>query len=303
VGVRSTARIPNFSLYGETAVPAARTDLVHIEDIPARSSKYLWRIGTHRHSILSQCLLMTAGTVTAVLDDGCETRSAPVVIIVPAGTVHSFKFRADTQGYVLTVDLARLLAGAAPADRSPIESLYAAPRTLDLRESPALGARLAPLIELLAHEFARPDAAHAPVCGWLASGVLSMLALEARTGGACGGAGPDAARLRSFRALIEERHLEHWLVRRYARRLGVSETSLNRLCRRTVGCTAFDLIRQRLALEARRRLVYGTSAIGRVAAELGFKDPAYFSRFFRRQSGTTPHEFRARRHGGRIDDR
>jgi AraC family transcriptional activator of pobA len=300
--MRSAARIPNFSLYGETAVPAARTDLVHIEDIPARSRKYLWRIRTHRHSILSQCLVMTGGGVTTVLDDTRTTRSAPAVIIVPAGTVHSFKFRADTQGYVLTVDLARLLGGAAAADRAPIESLYMAPRIIDLRESPALAARLVPLIELLAREFARPEAAHGPVCGWLASSVLWLLAHEVRGGGAAGAGGPDGARLKSFRGLIEEHHLEHWPVRRYARRLGVSEASLNRLCRRTAGCTAFDLIRQRLALEARRRLVYGTSAIGVVAAELGFKDPAYFSRFFRRQSGMSPHGFRARHHGEGADD-
>jgi AraC-like DNA-binding protein len=31
-----------------------------------------------------------------------------------------------------------------------------------------------------------------------------------------------------------------------------------------------------------------------IAAELGFKDPAYFSRFFRRHSGVSPNEFRRR---------
>ncbi|HEX3847804.1 MAG TPA: helix-turn-helix domain-containing protein [Steroidobacteraceae bacterium] len=301
--MRSAAHIPNFSLYGESASPAARTDLVHIENIPARSRKYLWRIRTHRHSILSQCLLMTAGTVSAILDDSRAARAAPAAIVVPAGTVHSFKFRADTQGYVLTVDLARLLSGAAPADRAPIESLYAAPRIIDLRESPSLGARLVPLFELLDSEYARPEAAHAPVCGWLASSVLSMLAQDVPSAGAEGAGALDAERLRDFRGLVEERYLDHWPVRRYAQRLGIAETSLNRLCRRGVGCTAFELIRRRLALEARRRLIYGTHAISGVAADLGFKDPAYFSRFFRRQTGASPHEFRARHHGGRTDDR
>jgi AraC family transcriptional activator of pobA len=64
------------------------------------------------------------------------------------------------------------------------------------------------------------------------------------------------------------------------------------------GTTAFDLIQQRLALEARRRLVFRAHPVQGIAAELGFKDPAYFSRFFRRHCGMSPAEFRRRQAGG-----
>jgi AraC family transcriptional activator of pobA len=86
-------------------------------------------------------------------------------------------------------------------------------------------------------------------------------------------------------------------VERFARELGLSETSLNRLCRRLAGSTAFDLLQQRLALEARRRLIHAPDSVTGIASALGFKDSAYFSRFFRRHSGVSPYEFR-RRHGG-----
>jgi AraC family transcriptional activator of pobA len=107
----------------------------------------------------------------------------------------------------------------------------------------------------------------------------------------------DAERLRRFRHLIESQYTKHWPVERYARRLAVSGTSLNRLCRELAGTTAFELIQQRLALEARRRLVYAGSPVSTIAGELGFRDPAYFSRFFRRHSGLSPHEFRRRNRG------
>jgi AraC family transcriptional activator of pobA len=58
------------------------------------------------------------------------------------------------------------------------------------------------------------------------------------------------------------------------------------------------LIQQRLALEARRRLVYAAGSVSSIAGELGFKDAAYFSRFFRRHSGVGPADFRRRRRGG-----
>jgi AraC family transcriptional activator of pobA len=87
-------------------------------------------------------------------------------------------------------------------------------------------------------------------------------------------------------------------VQRYARRVAMSETSLNRLCQSLAGTTAFDLIQQRLALEARRRLTFVPASIASIAAELGFKDPAYFSRFFRKHSGVSPSTFRKRHEAG-----
>jgi AraC family transcriptional regulator, transcriptional activator of pobA len=51
-----------------------------------------------------------------------------------------------------------------------------------------------------------------------------------------------------------------------------------------------------VALEARRRLVYSANSVSSIAAELGFKDSAYFCRFFRRRSGASPQVFR-RMHG------
>ncbi|HWG70460.1 MAG TPA: helix-turn-helix domain-containing protein, partial [Steroidobacteraceae bacterium] len=145
----------------------------------------------------------------------------------------------------------------------------------------------------------------APIGGWLACCVLWTLAAATAAHGTPHGATPiqgsrDALRLQRFRYLIEAQYLRHWPVRRYARRLALSETNLNRLCRRLAGCTAFEMIQQRLALEARRRLVYGASAVSAVAGELGFRDAAYFSRFFRRHGGVSPVEFRRRHHGENI---
>jgi AraC-like DNA-binding protein len=83
-------------------------------------------------------------------------------------------------------------------------------------------------------------------------------------------------------------------VERYGRELGMSETSLNRLCRRLTGSTGFDLVQRRLALEARRRLLNAGESVSMIANVLGFKDSAYFSRFFRRHIGVSPLEFRRR---------
>jgi AraC family transcriptional regulator, transcriptional activator of pobA len=275
-----------------------QTDGVHVEDIQSRSRKYLWRISAHRHTLLSQCVLVTQGPVTVTLEGEQHALAGPAVMIIPAGTVHSFRFHADTKGHVLTVDLARILS-AATAHRAPIESLFSAPRAIDLAEDTQLAGRIAALLERLALEFRQPDSWAAPVDAWLACCVLWILALGA---GLRSAAGPtdtqDAERLRRFRQLVEMQFLKHWPVSRYARHLALSETSLNRLCLRFAGATAFHFVQQRLALEARRRLVYAPGSVSGIARELGFKDPAYFSRFFRRHCGSAPAAFRLRHRGG-----
>ncbi len=63
------------------------------------------------------------------------------------------------------------------------------------------------------------------------------------------------------------------------------------------GVTAGHLIRQRVLSEAKRQLVFTTQPIHDIAKELAFADPSHFARFFRKQTGTTPHEFREQRGG------
>ncbi|HNH36489.1 MAG TPA: AraC family transcriptional regulator, partial [Rhodocyclaceae bacterium] len=60
---------------------------------------------------------------------------------------------------------------------------------------------------------------------------------------------------------------------------------------------AFDLVQARLLLEARRRLVYIAAPVSLLAYELGFQDPAYFCRVFKRATGMTPTAFRAANQG------
>jgi AraC family transcriptional regulator, transcriptional activator of pobA len=290
-------RIPSFSLYGEQSAEARDRDPLHVEDIPSRSSKYLWKIGSHRHTGLCQCVYVTAGPVTAEIEGARIEFHAPTVFIIPSGTVHGFNFRTDTQGFVLSMDLDLLLNMAAPSHQAPILALFAAPRAMNLAADLPLADRAAELFTILMREFKQPESA-GPVSGWLACCVLWLLA-----GGMAHGQTPahdrqDLDRLSRFRLLIEGHYLKHWPVARYARQLALSESSLNRLCQDLTGGTAFDVVQQRLLLEARRRLMYVPGSVAMIAAELGFKDPAYFCRFFRRHVGVSPTAFRRRQADG-----
>ena len=291
--------VPSFSLYGERGAATLAALPVHVEDIQSRSRKYLWQIGVHRHAELCQCLLITAGPASAVIEELRTKLDGPALVVVPAGAVHSFRFRADTQGYVLTINFQHLTELASAAHQTPIEELFSLPRVLDLSFNPTLADRASQMLECLCKELRAPKGASTPVAGWLACCVLYTVAEAVKNSSLPESySGTDLARLRRFRQLIETRYAQHWPIQRFAKELGLSETSLNRLCRRLTGSTGFDLLQQRLALEARRRLIYAADSVGGIACALGFKDSAYFSRFFRRHSGISPHEFRRQHRGG-----
>lgn len=103
--------------------------------------------------------------------------------------------------------------------------------------------------------------------------------------------GPNAD-VERFLALMERDYVRRRRVADYAREIGRTPGHLNVLCRMHAGRTAGALIRERLVIEAKRRLRYSDAAAASIAYALGFADPAYFSRFFRRETGLTPQAFR-----------
>jgi AraC family transcriptional activator of pobA len=106
---------------------------------------------------------------------------------------------------------------------------------------------------------------------------------------------PANAVVERYISLVERDFARRHRVAEYARELGVSPGHLGTLCRAHLRRSAGEVVRARLALEARRRLLYLDATAAQVADGLGFEDPAYFARFFRREVGESPTGFRARR--------
>ena len=80
----------------------------------------------------------------------------------------------------------------------------------------------------------------------------------------------------------------------YADQLGLSIGQLSRICREVLGQSSLHVLNDRLIQEAQRGLVYTGLSIKQLADELGFVDDAYFSRFFRKHTGLSPRDYRAK---------
>src|SRR5690606_11094 len=120
----------------------------------------------------------------------------------------------------------------------------------------------------------------------------------ARGSAASGEMGRARQRLRRYYQLVERHFRQRREIGFYADALGLTPTQLNRICRAERGLSALAVIHRRLVAEAERDLAYTQLSIKQLALDLGFQDAAYFSRFFQRQTGLSPSEFRQRAHSG-----
>ncbi|RFS22797.1 helix-turn-helix domain-containing protein [Chitinophaga silvatica] len=98
--------------------------------------------------------------------------------------------------------------------------------------------------------------------------------------------------LNKFISLIDQHFKEEHAVSFYAKQLNITPNYLNILCRKNLHVSATYLIQNRAILEAKRLLQVSELSVKEIAFELGFYDHAYFSKFFKSQTGSTPTEFR-----------
>lgn len=280
------SEIRNYAFYGEDA-EAPREDLLHCETLHARGIIHNWRFRPHRHHGMHQFFWVGAGAGTASID-GTEHRLGPMTALsLPPMSVHGFVFEPGIEGWVVTIPNAHLERILANSDM--VMSRLRHPAIFVARESGES------LFSAIAREFARfsreRDLALTSLTGLLAVWFAREIADPPNAAPAGGDRGQEL--VARFLRKVEAEFAAHLPVARHAAALGVTPTHLSRVCRALTGRPASQLIQDRLALEARRRLIYTPHAVSEIAYALGFEDPAHFSKFFRKQTGQSPSAFRA----------
>lgn len=283
----SVNNIPVFKLYGENKAWST-PDLLHCESIPKRSSLHHWEIKPHRHADLFQLLYVQRGQAVVDIEGKRSDVLEAAIQVIPPLTVHGFQFSENIEGYVLTLGapLVARLESQLGAPLTVLASCGCYPVGRDRRSIHALFAAL--LQEYEGSAPARDVAMHS-----LVSVLMVWTSRHRQLNTPPSNRGERDQRLLShFIKLVEQHYREHLSVEIFAQRIGVSSVYLNSLCRELAGQTALQIIHQRLLLEAKRNLTYTNMSISQLSDSLGFSDPTYFSRFFRRLGGQTPNAFR-----------
>jgi AraC family transcriptional activator of pobA len=285
-------KVPTYGLYGE-ASEAVPDFWIHSELISDRSSRYKWEIKQHKHEFLYQILHIRAGTGDALIGKELYRLTAGSLVFMPEKVSHGFRFSPDVDGQVLTVTSKRLplhivsnAQAAAFVSEARIVRLDP-----DHEDTSFIQATLGKIQQEIGSSFGARNGLVEAYLGVVLALIIGMV-LDAETRD--NAADRDAQRITRLNDLINGHFREHLPVEFYARELGISVTHLNRITKAQTSKTMNDLLSEKIVSQAKRDLAFTIMTAQEVAFALGFADPAYFTRFFARESGETPRQFRER---------
>lgn len=95
-----------------------------------------------------------------------------------------------------------------------------------------------------------------------------------------------------FRNLLENNFHKNWSVTDFANELSISSKTLNSITKSEMDKTVSQVIIDRIILESKRRLTHSNAYVNQIAYDLGFKDPYYFVKYFKKHVKCSPSEFR-----------
>ena len=103
---------------------------------------------------------------------------------------------------------------------------------------------------------------------------------------------PQYNLFRQFKIAVEQNYKTKHTVQDYAIYLNTQPRTLNVVTRKYANKSPLEIIQNRIVMEAKRRLYHDTKSIKELCYELGFDDPAYFTRFFKKNTGIGPQVFK-----------
>lgn len=262
--------------------------------IPAHVAPREWVLTSASARRQIHLLALVRGEAIIVLPDGGRTALlAPCLAWLPLASVERLQIPAGTTASLLSISAATCHRYLTPAAETPSEHLLEAEAMLALAAGQTSVDAVAQSIAAVAAELDQPARAGAAS---ILSCELSLCVLRVwRLLGHSTDATSDGNAieiLRRFRRSVEERYREHLPVSAYAQLLGITPDRLHAICTRALNRTPRELIQQRLVQEGSRRLETSGATVKQIAFALGFKDTAYFNRYFRRHTGQPPGKWR-----------
>ena len=95
-----------------------------------------------------------------------------------------------------------------------------------------------------------------------------------------------------FNGLVHLYYKTHHRIEFYADKLAISSKYLSEKFHALGIISPHSMLKKRILTEIKRQLLYTDKIIKVICFDVGFNDPAYFARFFKKNTGVTPAKFR-----------
>lgn len=254
----------------------------------------------HRHEHY-EIVWLKRGNGVHLIDGHSYAYNGAVLFLLSPGQVHRLDQREKAEGYVLKF-LPDIFSDPKDADKYLLHSglfdnIEAEPV---LKPTASLCPVLEELFERMSREYNTDESGRDDIVrAYLQILLTHIQRLKTRPYQRSGHI-PDAGQelFRRYKVAIEQNYRQQHAVGFYADLLYVQPRTLNSLCRKFANRSAGQLIDDRVLLEARRYLHHDTASMKEIAYALGFEDPAYFNRFFKKHAGIAPQQYRMQETGG-----
>tara|TARA_Y100000782_G_C10187104_1_gene267355 strand:+ start:5208 stop:6074 length:867 start_codon:yes stop_codon:yes gene_type:complete len=277
-------------LYGDnydTILP----DFFHCEQLAVRSTVYNWEINEHVHTDLFQVFVIEKGKGVLTSEEKSIAFEGPGVLLIPANSLHGFRFEANIVGDVVTFSDTYIEQVFRQANHilykiNQLSYFHLSDQPEVFEEVQYLKKRIVRELETAQQEKLALQSLFQLFCIALyrirSEHDDRKLEVKNRT----------LMYFRAYQKLIRQRGAEPKSITEYAQELNITPVHLNRVCQTIVQKTALQVVHEYLINEAKKYLLNTQYSISEVSYFLNFKDPAYFTRLFKKYVGVSPRDFR-----------
>jgi AraC family transcriptional regulator, transcriptional activator of pobA len=278
-------------LYGTNTIEFAK-GLIYVHPFGEIGKLNQGQVKLHAHNNFLQVFLIEAGTTEFHYSLEKAILHGPAFIVVPKNMEHGFVHLTQVSGWIINLAdtvLEHMLQREADVifgmDEIHIVSVTA--------EEPATTEAFDTMLKCV-DEYNSQFPGRLLMLQYLVGQILVQLYRISLGGKQAFFSSSNISKVyfRRFQQLIRAEDSYKKSVEAYARDLFISTGHLSRICRSIAGKSPKDILIDYFMTKAQLALSDVDSNIADISYTLGFEDPAYFARLFKKKTGQTPLEFR-----------
>lgn len=289
---QAAEQLPVYSLHNFSS-PERKSQQFQVEVFDANrhfSVKY-----PHRHDFF-EVLYLAKGSGYHVIDHNKYEIKPPSVFFMSPGQAHKLELSQDIEGFIFifTSDFYLL-------NRSDQNSLIEFPFFYTLQQdNPPLLLESKDDVQFMERLFQqgiaelKKDSYSIEMLRSILDLILTTCASRYKTPDNTPGKGKGHILVKRFYQLVEEHYHKNMTLGDYADLLTVTPNHLTQVVRQFTGKTSTQIIKLKQIQEIKRLLLHTSLNVTEIANQLNFEDQSYFSKFFKRESGLTPLEYRSK---------
>ena len=248
----------------------------------------------HRHDFF-EVLYLSKGSGFHIIDGNKYDIKPPCVFFMSPGQAHKIEFSSDIEGYIFIFTSEFYLINQTNQNRLIEFPFFFSirqenrPLILELMEDILF---LETLFKKGIAEIAKGENYSVELLRSLLDLILTSCAVLYKSDENKLTKGKGHIVVKRFFQLVEDHYHKNLQVNEYAGILAITPNHLTQTVNQLTGKTSSQIIKSKQVLEIKRLLVHTNLSVTEIAGRLNFQDQSYFSKFFKRETGVSPLQYR-----------